>query len=274
MNFGIMGYGVVGRATADAARFHGHRLSFIHDPPQDIDDGDVQECDVVFICVPTPPVPGDAPLRRLDTSAVEAASRVLKEREYHNTQAIRSTLNIGDTDRISRDVFLYHRVIYNPEFLRRRDAEHTSRWPTYVVIGDISDGGVGSAGLAEFYEPYFEGSPTAPIFRVSDKTAEFYKLFSNAMIALTISAAHEMQALACELGADYEPVYHIAQHCLATPKTVRVDEDSPGWAGPCLPKDVEALCAAGRAAGVPLRALEHARGLNEHLRQKCGEGES
>lgn len=123
--------------------------------------------------------------------------------------------------------------------------------------------------LREFYLPYYEGSPAAPVFSASCETAEFYKLFSNAMIALTISAAHEMQALACELGADYGPVYHIAQHCLATPKTVRVDEDSPGWAGPCLPKDVEALCAAGREAGVPLRALEHARNLNEHLRQAC-----
>lgn len=276
MKFGIMGWGVVGQATADAARFHGHDLAFTYDPPQAIQEGDPEACEIVFVCVPTPPIP-DSPvlLRKLDTSRVLAAVKWLRDREYWRTVAIRSTVNVGDTRRIGKALgeCMGSQLAYNPEFLRRRDAEHTSRWPGYVVLGGRDEKAPAQWELVDFYRPYFEDNPKAPIYTMSFETAEFYKLFSNAMIALTISAAHEMQALAVELGADYGPIYHIAQHCHATPKTVRVDSDSPGWAGPCLPKDVEALCAIGREAGVPLHALEHARNLNDHLRKQCGEGE-
>ena len=264
MTFAIIGYGTVGQATRAAAEFHGHECVGIIDPSLSLGVSTVgnaalglratgaesctrlREADLAFVCVPTPSLLDDS----CDTSAVREALADLEAWGYQGAVVIRSTvppmlledlaLNAQLTDR--------RRFLANPEFLRVRDTEHTSRWPNYVVIGGNPQWSLVSTEqdpwirkLADFYRPYFDDKVQPPIFVTDYRTAAFYKYLSNVLIAGVISLADECWEVAQALGVDWETCHAIAQRCPVTPKTIRVDPEDRGFGGACLPKDVAAF---------------------------------
>lgn len=292
MTFAIIGYGTVGRATRAAAEFHGHECVGIIDPRLDLvtaiatgpggrlglsvetrpDEIDWRNCGLAFVCVPTPSAEDGS----CDTAVVRAAFADLEARGYQGAVVVRSTvppmlmeelaLNAQPTDR--------RRFLLNPEFLRVRDIEHTSRWPYHVVIGgNPAPGGKVSAEqdpwvrkLVEFYRPYFDDAVAPPIFVTDYRTAAFYKLLSNALIAATVILADEAWQLAQKLNVDWETCYSIAQRCPVTPKTIRVDPEDRGFGGDCLPKDFDALIEFARETGIHLPVFEEVRAHNQNVR--------
>lgn len=260
MKFAIIGYGVVGEATRDAAEFHGHECVCImdkedwrlgcfppdHEPPHPR----LNSAEIAFVCVDTPSLPDGS----CDTSNVEAAVADLEARRFHGVVAIRSTVPPGTTAAIANAHHPHdmRRFLHNPEFLRMRDAEHTSRWPAHVVIGGcdayvphMPESDPYLKRLLRFYEPYFEGRERAPVFVTNWATSEFYKYASNALLALAIIGAEQLYDVAEAVGADWNTCFSIAQHCPVTPKAIRVDPEDRGFGGPCLPKDLKALMAFG-----------------------------
>ena len=282
MTFAIVGYGKVGRATRAAAEYHGHECVAIVDPRALMDAkdceldgylppaafGDPREADFAFVCVNTPPAADGA----CDTSNVRDAVRDLCEQGFKGAIVIRSTVPPGTCASLAAefDGNGARRFLSNPEFLRMRDTEHTSRWPTHVVIGSQPpvESNEWARQLRYFYLPYFEHRANPPVFVTDWATAEFYKYASNALLALAIIGAEELAQIAGKLGADWNTCYSIAQHCPVTPKAIRVDPEDHGFGGACLPKDLDALLEIARKVQVCPHTLAMAATINDRLRQQ------
>lgn len=271
MTFAIIGYGTVGRATRAAAEFHGHECVGIIDPCAEVPSaGDpalglratgaencprLSEAEFAFVCVQTPSDEDGS----CDTSAVRAAVADLEVWGYHGAVVIRSTVppKLMEELALGAQMTDRRRFLANPEFLRLRDIEHTSRWPYYVVIGgNPAYGGRVKAEedpwarkLADFYQPYFDDKVAPPIFVTDWRTAAFYKYLSNALIAANVILADEAWQVAQALGVDWQTCYSIAQRCPVTPKTIRVDPEDRGFGGDCLPKDFKEFVWQAYQAG-------------------------
>ena len=99
-----------------------------------------------------------------------------------------------------------------------------------------------------------------PILFMDVRSSEMTKYASNAMLALRISFMNEVAALCDALGADVDAV----RRGMGSDPRIGSKFLFPGvgYGGSCFPKDVKALSATGRAAGVPMRVLEAVEAVN------------
>lgn len=211
---------------------------------------------MLFTCVGTPPRSSGAPdlsalwqllgdLRRIRTAA-EPPILVLK-----------STVPPGTNRQAQRFMGRRFAVVSNPEFLREGTAIQDFFQPDRVVVGGASTEAV--RAVAELY-----ASIPAPLVLTGWEEAEMVKYATNAFLALKVSFANEIAALADALGAD----------ALAVLRGLGLDQrvgerflaPGPGYGGSCLPKDLAALQWKARRLGVRLDLLPAA--LQANLRQR------
>lgn len=211
---------------------------------------DLADCDVVFICVPTPSgSDGSADLSAVD-AAVERLATVLRP---GSVLVLKSTVPVGTTRRIGQRVrHAGIRAVSNPEFLRESHAIYDFRNPDRIVIG------ADDADAADLVSRVYGNH--AQTFRMSPESAELAKYASNAFLAVKISYANSLAQLCARMGADIIDV----TRCMGA--DVRIGphflQPGPGWGGSCLPKDTAAILHTGRAAGVDLPEIESARVTN------------
>ncbi|WP_396926529.1 UDP-glucose dehydrogenase family protein [Mycolicibacterium sp.] len=218
----------------------------------DTDYAALADCDVVFVCVPTPSgADGAADLRAVE-SAVDTLGGVLTAPAV---VALKSTVPVGTTRRMAarlRDRGLS--VASSPEFLRESHAIYDFRNPDRVVIG--AETPRATALLRQVY-----GVGSQRTFEMSPESAELAKYASNAFLAVKLSYANSLARLCAHAGADIADV----TRCMGA--DVRIGshflQPGPGWGGSCLPKDTAALLHAGRDAGVDLPEVAAARTTND-----------
>src|SRR6056300_1123801 len=116
MKIGIVGYGVVGKANANGFRSLGHEV-LVHDIKMNTLLTDLLECEIIFLCLPTPSYNG-----KYDTSIVEETIKELFLYNYQGITAIRSTVVPGFTDSMN-ERFTNQTVCFVPEFLHERSAD-------------------------------------------------------------------------------------------------------------------------------------------------------
>ncbi len=152
-------------------------------------------------------------------------------------------------------------VCFYPEFLREGSSIHDFFHPPKHVVGSL--GPRGAAQLLKLWKPI-----KAPMFITSLKVAEMVKYTDNAFHALKVSFANEVGALCKRLGIDSHEVMDIFvrdRKLNISPLYLK-----PGFAfgGPCLPKDLRALCSLGRRAGLEIPLLDSVLKSNSsHLRR-------
>jgi UDPglucose 6-dehydrogenase len=161
----------------------------------------------------------------------------------------------------------------NPEFLTEGTAIKDFMHPDRIVIGGVDDRSL--EALATLYT----GFQDVPVIRTNPSTAEMIKYASNSLLALMISFSNELADLCTALGGiDALDVMH-GVHASAY-LTVRDGdrgrvqapiasflEAGCGFGGSCLPKDVSALVAHGRARGIDMGLLGEVMAIN---RQRPG----
>ena len=216
----------------------------------------VARCEVVFVTVGTPSGEDGAP----DLSAVLAvAEGVARAVPRPCTLVLKSTVPVGTTARVQAlvDGVARHRVtvVTNPEFLREGSAVHDFLHPARVVVGARR-----AAEAAPLEALYRSVVGEAPLLVVDPESAELAKYAANALLAARVSFMNEVAALCGAVGADVEAVRRIVgldprigQGYLAA---------GLGFGGSCLPKDLRALEALGRAVGVPLEVVPALRRVN------------
>ncbi|MBB6732176.1 UDP-glucose dehydrogenase family protein [Cohnella zeiphila] len=203
------------------------------------------EAEVIFLAVGTPA--GDDGLMRLEPlwAAVDRLGEWMGGRR---TIVVKSTVPVGTADRLEArlrarlpercELF----VASVPEFMREGQAVRDFFEPARVVIG--SDDAETFAIVERLY-----GALPAPIVATDRRSAELAKLAANAHLAVKMSFANEMAALAEQTGADYPAIARILG------LDPRIGSEylgaGLGFGGSCLPKDARALVRLADEAGAP-----------------------
>ncbi|HID06273.1 MAG TPA: UDP-glucose/GDP-mannose dehydrogenase family protein, partial [Armatimonadetes bacterium] len=172
-----------------------NHLRFTTDPQEVVDDAEI-----IFICVGTPPrADGSA-----DLSQVEEAARTVAEvLSSYRLLVEKSTVPVKTAQWIERTIRLYSKdgvefdVASNPEFLREGRAVQDFMHPDRIVIGANSDRA--KSLLLALYEGF-----DCPKIVTDVNTAELIKHASNSFLALKISFINMIADLCERAGTDIE----------------------------------------------------------------------
>lgn len=237
----------------------------------------MDESEIVFVCVGTPPGPDGHP----DMTAMASVARSIAQNlRHHHVIVTKSTVPIGTgrwlTAQIQEDLgsdsdqWQDFSVVSNPEFLREGRAIEDYLHPDRVVLG--SDDPKALELVAEVYAPILEqkisGEPsrgTVPLLRSDLATGEMTKYASNAFLATKISFANEIARLCDFVGADVT----VVTEGMGLDRRIggRFLDAGLGWGGSCLGKDLSALVGTAVEFGYHPRLLEASISVNDGQRQ-------
>jgi UDPglucose 6-dehydrogenase len=156
---------------------------------------EVADCELLFVCVDTPPTyAGDADLSRV-WSVVEE----LPALEGRPVLVMKSTVPVGTGVKVRAGLDargLGHvGYVSNPEFLSEGRAIEEFMHPDRVVVGAVK--GADGDAVAALYEPL-----GAPIVRCDVNSSEMIKLAANAFLMTRISFINEIANVCEATGAD------------------------------------------------------------------------
>ena len=210
------------------------------------------DCEVVFLCVPTPQNPDGT----VDLSFIEGASRELAPVLAFGAIVVnKSTVPVGSTRVVERvlerpDVT----VVSNPEFLREGSAVQDFLHPDRIVIGSEDQ----SAAI-KVLSLYLGVS--APTVVTDPASAETIKYAANAFLAMKLSFVNAIAAVCEGVGADVDDVL------LGLGYDTRIGSEflrpGPGWGGSCFPKDTKALVRMAEQGGYDFHLLDGVIAVNE-----------
>ncbi len=226
-----------------------------------IEDG-VDNSQIVFIAVPTPPQPdGSVDLSYIEKVAREIAG-VLKE---YRVIVDKSTVPVKTGEKVADTIKRYNKqnaefdVVSNPEFLREGCAVADLMEPDRIVIGSKSDRA--TALMKKVYEPFM-----APTLVTDINSAELIKHAANSFLALKISYINAVSAICEAAGADVERVAdgigmdrRIGRNFLNA---------GLGYGGSCFPKDIAAFIAISEQLGVPFTLLKEVQHINKVQKER------
>ena len=202
----------------------------------------VMECDVMFVCVPTPMNKDGSCHTDIVEEVIAEINEIVLETEsypYHIKPivVIKSTVPPGTTDRLhSKNRGLD--VIFNPEFLTEANFLEDFKNQSRIILGGIRRG---TTKLRQVYSKVF---PHATIVKTGAKHAEMVKYFTNCFLATKVSFANEMKQICDGVGIDYDKVVEYATYDERLGKShwaVPGPDGELGFGGHCLPKDLDAL---------------------------------
>ena len=248
---GIIGIGMVGtplkRYFEDIkGHIRGTDLFLFDTDPQKGYDDDVNQADIIFVCVPTPPKPD----RTAELLAVESAFDRLKGAKI---VVIKSTVPPGTTESFQKK-YPDHRVLFNPEFLTERNAWENFIHPDRQIVGftakshDRAPEVLRLLPAAAFMSPAFPISNSqTQTFRVeiTATEAELIKYAGNIYLTRKVNFANAIARATKHLGADYERV----QAGMAADTRIGASHldvghgGYRGFGGYCFPKDLAAFIA-------------------------------
>lgn len=242
MKLGIVGGGVVGKATARAFLGYGNHEVRVYDvvPERATHSlNDVLECDMIFVCLPTPMKSNGS----CDTSALDMFFGEREDGAYKNSYyVIRSTVPIRYCRAVSRRSYIPF-IAHWPEFLTARCADTDAKIPARNVIGS-DEGSLTCPVARSLHRLCNERWPGVPTFNVTYEVSALVKLAQNAYSAIKITFFNELYDLCEKIGADFS----IMREALLAggwiePMHTQVPgpDGKRGFGGACLPKDTASL---------------------------------
>ena len=224
----------------------------------------VDNSDVVFIAVPTPPQPDGS----VDLSYIEKVAReisaVLKPGHYRvivdkSTVPVKTGEKVADTIRRYNKTGADFDVVSNPEFLREGCAVADLMKPDRIVVGSNSERAI--ALMQKIYEPFL-----SPVLVTDINSAELIKHAANSFLALKISYINAVARICEASGADVEKV---ADGIGADRRIGRNFLNAGiGYGGSCFPKDIAAFIAISEDLGVPFTLLKEVEKINHSQRER------
>jgi nucleotide sugar dehydrogenase len=227
----------------------------------------VAECEVIFVCVPTP-------MNKDGSCHTDIVESVVKEidkwadsywKDIKPTIVIKSTVSPGTTDRLHRK-YKGVDVIFNPEFLSEATFIEDFKNQNRIILGGIRRG---TNKLRQVYSKVF---PRTTIVKTGAKHAEMVKYFTNCFLATKVSFANEMKILCDKIDIDYDKVVEYATYDERLGKThwaVPGPDNDLGFGGHCLPKDLNALIsvAVDNSLGLYINVLSGVLETNDKVRK-------
>jgi len=217
----------------------------------------VERSQIIFIAVPTPPLPdGDVDLTFVEKVAREIAGVLTDYRVIVD----KSTVPVKTGQKVAESIKRYNRhgaefdVVSNPEFLREGCAVADLMHPDRIVIGAQSEQAIDL--MKKVYEPFM-----APILVTDISSAELIKHCANSFLALKISYINAVSGICEASGADVEKVAD------GVGMDHRIGRDflnaGIGYGGSCFPKDIAAFIAISEQLGTPFTLLREVQRINE-----------
>ena len=232
MNIGIVGYGFVGGATAQLSK---NVTVYDTDATKSTHEiSDLIQCDVVFVCVPTPAATDGS----ADVSIVRSTVNTLQSIGVDKHRIIiRSTCPPGTAKSLG--------VSCMPEFLTERRAKKDFEENTTWVLGTESDitATLVRTLLSRAKEELRILSDN--LYVVTQNEAELVKYTKNTFLSVKVSFFNEIYRVCGGYEADYETVRKLAamDRRIGSSHTYVPGPDGKfGFGGHCFPKDCKAFC--------------------------------
>lgn len=255
MKIGIIGNGFVGRSTSLLACEGVEALIYDKDPslclrkiaannaasrwcPLSLQD--LADCDLVFICVPTP-MDKDGSCH---TGIVESVVEELAMIDYpKNRTILRSTVPVGTSEKLG--------VMFMPEFLTesnwKNDTANLENW----IIGFESKGDDPTAAYHNLVYDLLENAHEQGVIKAEPKltfcdtkSAELAKHGRNAFLATKVSFFCELEEFCSRKRLNFSVVRGLIcldERICDSHSEVPGPDGKRGYGGTCFPKDVASL---------------------------------
>ncbi len=245
-NVGIIGNGFVGESQAFAFSPTSNVMIYDVDPLKSnatIDE--VHNCDIVFVCVPTPMLIDGSQ----DLNYIMNVFTLAKEKAIY---VIKSTVLPGTTNLIQKK-YPKIKVIFSPEFLSERTAKLDMLTQARIILG-------GKSELTSIVRQLFEQRFMNRNFIETDSvTAEMVKYMNNTFFATKVSILNEFKLLSDKVGANWSDALNgFVSDSRIGDSHVHVPgpDGKLGYGGTCFPKDVNAFIIFAKKNGINLNSVE------------------
>lgn len=216
----------------------------------------VEKSQVIFIAVPTPPLPDGG----VDLSFIEKVAREIADgMTSYKIVVDKSTVPVKTGEKVAETIRRYCKgkvdfdVVSNPEFLREGFAVEDLMKPDRIVVGTASERP--AAAMREVYEPF-----KAPIIITDINSAELIKHAANSFLALKISYINAISVICEASGANVQEV----ANGIGMDERIgrRFLNPSLGFGGSCFPKDLSAFIKISEQLGYDFRLLKEVQQIN------------
>ena len=237
------------------------RLHFVSDSTK------IDESDICFICVGTPPgEDGSADLSYVLAVAKTIGQNITK----HITVVDKSTVPVGTADLVRRTIQeeldkrnadIDFDVISNPEFLKEGTAISDFMRPDRIVIG--VNNRESEDVMRALYKPFLSNPEQFIVMDIL--SAEMTKYAANSMLATKISFINELSNICDKVGANINNV----RLGIGSDKRIGYSFIYPGcgYGGSCFPKDVKALISTAQDFGYEAKLLQSVDDVNNQQKK-------
>lgn len=260
MRIGIIGYGFVGKALAQA--FVDSVEIYKVDPKLDTNINNLIEFepDVIFVCLPTP-MSDDG---TQNISIVKNTLLEIKKIGLKGILVLKSTVHPGNIEELQS---IHPNIVYNPEFLREKHAIDDLINSNLIVFGGDSDS---SSYISEVYCNYTKCTNKDHIF-TDVMTASLLKYTINSFLATKVIFFNEFKNLfdAIDANDSWENfIRYISRDKRIGSSHMMVPghDGRHGFGGACLPKDANALIKYSQNIKIDLNLLENVIKTNNKIR--------
>lgn len=243
---GVIGNGFVGEAIAFAFSPSTDLRVYDIDPLRSTHTKEeLNECEFIFVCVPTP-------MYRDGTQDLTYIEKVFEEAVTGPVYIIKSTVLPGTTEALWKK-FPSLSIIFNPEFLTERTAKLDMLTQARIILGGRKDL---TMDVKKLFEERFMNRH---IIETDSTTAELTKYMNNTFFATKVSIMNEFKRLSDKLGTNWEDALYgfAADHRIGDSHLhVPGPDGKHGYGGTCFPKDVNALIQLGNKLDTPMHTIE------------------
>ena len=240
MIVGIIGNGFVGKATFQLKCKDIDILAYDINPDSCVPKGlvlaDMNQCELVFISVPTPMSKNGS----CHVNIIESVLRDLASIDYKGFIVLRSTVPVGTCDKLN--------CYFMPEFLTEKnfiiDFINNKDW-MFGLLGKPED-----EQMKEKISTLFSLAHANDRIKhnnlhfITNKEAEMIKMFKNCYLATKVSFCNEIYQFCEQKQVNYEVVRALStadERILPSHSRVPGHDGQKGFGGTCFPKDTSSL---------------------------------
>lgn len=264
---GIVGQGFVGSAVYEGFKDHFEILRYDKYNAEKSNSnlkGLVQNCDVIFVCVPTPMIAetGEASIH-IVKEVVDDLDLTAFYLGKNPTLVVKSTVPPGTIDYLNEQA-QFVKVTFNPEFLTEANAINDFKNQNRIIIG--TTGGYKADDVCKVFNQVF---PDVYTVVCDSREAELCKYMINTFLSVKVSFANEIYDICAAYGINYNQVTNLAKLDTRLGNShwmVPGPDGDRGFGGHCFPKDLQALVHIAGAAGLETNVLDAAWKTNNRVR--------